>query len=350
MAKEDFGGGELALSVAHLDGPTMKIFSDTYKQMARGLMAGRGTDEGLRDEQIGSLIENGGKLLAAKPSLAVDQFVWRNAAGESRFSLKLDLTKPQSDAGTGEDFIQSGAEFLQKAIKRIDASLQISKPMAVALGAQILQLRGADAAEARNEAEENIQAVAGMAEMMNLGRNDGDNIVSTFSYADGRGELNGKEVPVKEWLAELANAGGAAMDEDESESPIVDELDAETVADIIDAAGYEYGYDEGKKVFTVLAEELSPTDITVALLCEPDCDKLRMTAVYGDQTPPTAAVIKHWNAEYAEFGQASLNKQGKAVLQYDVDVSEGLSLDMIQMFLEGFLAVADDFPEPPDEH
>ncbi|OZI71738.1 DUF945 family protein [Bordetella genomosp. 12] len=346
VGKDDFGGGELALSVAHLDGQTMKVFSDTYKQMVRGLMAGRGTDEGLRDEQIASLMENGGKLLAAKPSLAIDQLVWRNSAGESRFSLKLDLAKPQSEAG--DDFIQSGAEFVQKAIKRIDANLLISKPMAIALTEQFLRLRGADAESAKQEAEENIQAVAGMAEMMNLGRNDGDNIVSKFNYADGRGELNGKEVPVKEWLADLANAGGDTMDDDD-ESPVVDELDAETVADIIDAAGYEYGYNEDKKIFTVLAEELSPTDITVALICAPDCDKLRLTAVYGDQPPPSAAVIKQWNAEYSSFGQASLNKRGKAMLQYEVDVSEGMSLDTIQMFLETFLAVADDFPQPPDD-
>ncbi|MFU1980651.1 DUF945 family protein [Bordetella hinzii] len=344
LGKDDFGGGELALSVAHLDGQTLKAFSETYGQMMRGLMAAGEPDDGLKDEQIGSLIENGRKLLAGNPSIGIDQLVWRNAAGESRFGLKVDLTKPQGDASNGDDFIQGGVDFLQKAIKRIDASLQISKPMAAALTEQILRLRGAE--DAKREAEESIQGMAGMAEMMNLGRNDGDNIVSKFSYADGRGELNGKEVPVKEWLAELASAGGG-MDADEAESVIVDELDPEMVAGIIDSAGYDYGYDENKKVFTLDAEELSPTEITVALVCAPDCGTLRLTAVYGDQQAPSAAAIKQWNA--SEFGRASLNKRGKAVLQYDIDVSEGMALDTVQSLLQTFLSVADDFPNAPEE-
>ncbi len=336
LGKEDFGGGELALSAAHLNGQSLKAFTETYRQMMQDLMAGNEADDGLKDEQIGALIESGGKLLAGNPSIAIDQLVWRNAAGESRFDLKVDLSKPQ-----GDDFIQSGADFLQKALKRIDANLQVSKPMAAALAEQILRLRGASAEDAKREAQESIQALAGMAEMMNLGRNDGDNLVSKFSYADGRGELNGKEVPVKEWLAELAGGG---MDEDEAESAIVDELDPEMVAGIIDSAGYDYGYDESKKVFTLDAEELSPTEITVTLVCAPACDTLRMAAVYGDQPAPSAAAIKQWNTESGEFGRASLNKQGKAVLQYDVDVYEGVALGTLQALLQRFLSVADDFP------
>ncbi|CAJ48100.1 DUF945 family protein [Bordetella avium] len=345
LADTDLGGGELALSVSHLDGPALKSLSATYKQMMHSLMGAGQADEGQQDEQVASVIENATKLLAANPSLGIDQLVWRNTAGESRFNLALDLTLPPGKDLAALDLSEGASQLVQQLVKSIAAELKVSKPMAALLAQQVLTLRGASPEQAKREADETIQGLAGMAEMMALGRNDGDNIISKFNYADGRGELNGKEVPVKEWLAELGNSLGGDDVEEAEETIIFDTLEADMIGALLDEAGYDYDYDAATRRFTIDPDGMTPTAISATLICAPDCTTLRMQAVYDDLPVPSPADITRWNEEYQTFGRASINKRGKVVLQNDVDVSDGLSLDVLQIYLLTFLAISDDFPE-----
>ena len=56
-------------------------------------MAGA-SDEGLKDEQVQTLIDTATKLLAAKPTFSMDPISWKTAKGESKLTFALDRRAP----------------------------------------------------------------------------------------------------------------------------------------------------------------------------------------------------------------------------------------------------------------
>ena len=142
--------------------------------MMRQAVAGA-SDEGLKDEQVQTLIDTATKLLAAKPTFSMDPISWKTAKGESKLTFALDLASPANLKDL------TPQEILVQAIKRIDANLVVSKPMVQDLVAQyMVKTEGKAADKAATEAEEQVRSMAGMAEMFNVGKNDGDNIIGKF--------------------------------------------------------------------------------------------------------------------------------------------------------------------------
>lgn len=340
IAEDDFGSGEIAVSIKRLDGPALKALTETYQQLMRQAL-GSEPSTGMQQADIEAVLANGQKVLTGNPVIAIDKLVWRNAAGDSLLTADVEFTKPVNEDGTPISLIEDHKQFAIKAIKRINADLRLSKPMVATMAEQVLRLRGMPAEQAKQEADEQVQTMAGLAEMMNAGKNDGDNIVSKFSYVDGRGELNGKEVPVAEMLAELVSSGGGMDDEDEM--MYIESFDDESLAYLLDSTGYEYALDASGRMFTLDADDLPPTEIKGTLVCDPDCTVLRMTAVYGDQKAPSAARLKEWNEEYGEFAPASITKKGVAELHFEVDASQILDLETIESLLQAFLGTTDEF-------
>lgn len=116
------GNGQAVIKLSRLDGAAVKQLSDTYNQFMGQYMADT-QDEGLNDEQFQLLLDNAGKVLAGNPSFSIDPISWKTAKGESKLNFTLDLANP-SDV---KDLTPQ--EILVKAIKQIDATLVISKPM-----------------------------------------------------------------------------------------------------------------------------------------------------------------------------------------------------------------------------
>ena len=217
------GSGQAVVKLGNLDGVAVKQLADTYNQMMRQAVAGA-SDEGLKDEQVQTLIDTATKLLAAKPTFSMDPISWKTAKGESKLTFALDLASPTNLKDL------TPQEILVQAIKRIDANLVVSKPMVQDLVAQyMVKTEGKAADKAATEAEEQVRSMAGMAEMFNVGKNDGDNIIGKFHFSDGMGDLNGKKIPADELFSGLLDAAGShdSMDDDESE-PAVGAISSDT--------------------------------------------------------------------------------------------------------------------------
>ena len=73
----------------------------------------------------------------------------------------------------------------------------------------MVKTEGKAADKAATEAEEQVRSMAGMAEMFNVGKNDGDNIIGKFHFSDGMGDLNGKKIPADELFSGLLDAAGS---------------------------------------------------------------------------------------------------------------------------------------------
>src|SRR3546814_16915868 len=116
-----------------------------------------------------------------------------------------------------------------------------------------MQGQGLDAQQASAEADDQVRSLAGMAEMLNIGKNDGDKLVAAFQYADGKANLNGNEIPADELFGNLLGGLGGAEDEmSAAAGTLLRSLDPATVGGILDEgpgtwAVREKGWQDGKK-------------------------------------------------------------------------------------------------------
>lgn len=353
------GNGQAVIKLANLDGPAIKQLSDTYNQLARQYMLGA-SDEGLKDEQFDLMLDNAGKLLAGNPSFSIDPISWKTAKGESRITFSLDLANPAN----AKDLTPQ--EIAVQAIKKIDASLVVSKPMIQDLMVQYaIKKEGKPADQAAAEADEQIRQMSGMAEMLNVGKNDGDNIVGKFTFANGEGDLNGQKIPAEQLFSGLLGASGldSMDDEDElsgdsmdDEEPaanavpaegILQDFNLESVASMLDDMGYTVTKSDGSDgpVLVLNPGTTGASDLRLEFLCNDFTEKcldLVMTATYSTKKPMTLKAINAWNQEY-RWTRAYLDDKNQAVLQMDMNAEGGLGKDNLQILLNTFISIAEDF-------
>lgn len=356
------GNGQAVIKLAKLDGAAVKQLSDTYNQLIRQYMVDV-RDEGLNDEQFQVLLDNAGKLLAGNPSFSIDPISWKTPKGESKLTFVLDLANPPDVKNL------TPQEIVVKAIKQIDATLVISKPMVQDLMVQYaIKKDGMAADKAAAEAADNIRSMAGMAEMFNVGKNEGDNIVGKFHFADGMGDLNGKKIPADELFSGLLGATGmdedTMDDEDEAEraagatamddemaatsnADVVNEFDVDMVVGMLDDMGYTTRRTDGDEgpVLILDAGNTGATDLRLEFLCNDfseKCYDLVATATYAGKKPATLKAINAWNQEY-RWTRAYLDDKNQAVLQMDMNAEGGIGKKNLQILLNTYFSITEEF-------
>lgn len=190
------GNGRAVFKAERLNAAAIKVVADEYNKAIK--LRAEGKDPVPDNAEMRKLLmAQADTLLAGKPVLTLDPVQWKTAQGESAFNAKIALSKPASS-----DLM--AVDYFSQAIESIDASATLSKPMIKALMVSYLQSQeGMDAQQAAAAAEQQVSSLAGMAEMMNLGKNQGDNIVSTFHYAAGTVDLNGRKMPAEQLLGSI---------------------------------------------------------------------------------------------------------------------------------------------------
>lgn len=186
------GSMNMSWSLSRLDPEATALLTGLYNSLALGSEAD--DPEALGEQFKGALLQ----LLQGQPRLALNNFAIRTANGESRFSLDMELGNPGS--------LEQPAELLaRQLIGSLEANLVLSKPMMMdVFRYQALFQPQSDAAALEQEAALMVEMAGGMAEMMQLGRVEGDNILSSLHYADGMIELNGQRIPVEDFVGLLA--------------------------------------------------------------------------------------------------------------------------------------------------
>ncbi|MCZ8392385.1 DUF945 family protein [Achromobacter xylosoxidans] len=356
------GNGQAVIKLAKLDGAAVKQLSDTYNQLIRQYMVDV-RDEGLNDEQFQVLLDNAGKLLAGNPSFSIDPISWKTPKGESKLTFVLDLANPPDVKNL------TPQEIVVKAIKQIDATLVISKPMVQDLMVQYaIKKDGMAADKAAAEAADNIRSMAGMAEMFNVGKNEGDNIVGKFHFADGMGDLNGKKIPADELFSGLLGAtgmdGDTMDDEDEAEpaagatamddemaatsnADVVNEFDVDMVVGMLDDMGYTTRKTDGDEgpVLVLDASNTGATDLRLEFLrndFSEKCYDLVATATYAGKKPATLKAINAWNQQY-RWTRAYLDDKNQAVLQMDMNAEGGIGKKNLQILLNTYFSITEEF-------
>jgi uncharacterized protein YdgA (DUF945 family) len=137
------------------------------------------------------------KLLAAKPHIELEKLSLKTASGESQFNLSMDLGNPSA-------LDQPGAELLKQLLTQLNAKLVLSKPMIKELAALRAKSAGlTDPAAIAQQADAAAESVGGMAVMLQLGKVEGDNIVSSLQYANDVVDFNGVKMSAQQFAAAM---------------------------------------------------------------------------------------------------------------------------------------------------
>ncbi|OZI67910.1 hypothetical protein CAL27_00080 [Bordetella genomosp. 1] len=190
------GSQQFTMKLDRLDGKTLANVVKLYNQVAAEQMAAGQPADQLPPEQLQKLGEAALPLLANNPTIALEPVSWKTDKGESTLNLKLTLAQPANAK-------VPAVMLAQQVIKSLDTKLVLNKTMVTDLTAKFLQLKGLTPDVALAQAKEQTDQLAGMAVMMNAGKIEGDNIISTLTYADGKINLNGREMPADAMLGAI---------------------------------------------------------------------------------------------------------------------------------------------------
>ncbi|WP_193763958.1 YdgA family protein [Hafnia paralvei] len=212
ISGKDFGQGALTLKFSGVDGKGLKTFASQYNDFInRQLAQGDDLDPDVYQQELAALVEkNMPALLAGNPTLNVQPLSWKTSQGESQFSLDLNLVNPQPQAETTDE------PLMLQSIKKLDAKLAISMPMATQLASQAAELEGYNAEDAKRLAGQQIQGISAMGQMFKLTTQKDNMISSSFSYANGQVDLNGTKMPLAQFVGLFGILGGM---QDQSEAP-----------------------------------------------------------------------------------------------------------------------------------
>ena len=200
------GSANMAMSLKNLDIPSTMSLMQIYqsklqpyeKEAAAAAEAGLPAPElNLTEAESAQVKADLQKLLAASPQIALENLSLKTANGESRASLVIDLTKPQSMDLPPD---QLGKQL----IALLDLNIQVSKPMLIDLLSVQAQLDGqTDAKAIVDQASAGADMFSGMAVGSQLATVDGTNVVTKLHYAANQVEFNGQKMTVEQFVGFL---------------------------------------------------------------------------------------------------------------------------------------------------
>lgn len=143
------------------------------------------------------------KLLAAKPHMELQDLSLKTTHGEGHISLAVDLAPvPLSGTAVAPSY---GANLLGA----VDAKVSLSKAMLSDLGAAQAAVQGiTDPAAIAQNGKNVSDMVSGMAVMMQLGKVEGDNVVSQLHYEGGMVDFNGQRMTGAQFVGSVLGRVG----------------------------------------------------------------------------------------------------------------------------------------------
>ncbi|MFK0086427.1 YdgA family protein [Pseudomonas sp. NPDC090755] len=203
------GAGEMTWSVKNIDIPATQALVALYQGYLPQLQEASAQGEGMpalpmSEAETAQMHANLQQVLAGKPQIALDNFSFKTANGESRFSLSVDLTKPASLELPAD-------ELYRQIVAQVQSKVSLSKPMIGDLAVLQARLEGqSDAQVLAQQASQAGEMVGMMAQQSQMATVKGNDILASLHYADGMVEFNGQKMTVEQF-ASLIQANLGAM-------------------------------------------------------------------------------------------------------------------------------------------
>ncbi|WP_397457702.1 YdgA family protein [Pseudomonas asplenii] len=202
------GSAKMNLSAKNLDIPAIRSLTEMYQAELKAMQ--HATAEGedvppvpeLSAEQQIKAQADIKQLLAGKPQIALENFSFKTANGESRFNLLVNLDNPSSTQ-------LPPLELGKQLVSQLDAKLSLSKPMIADLAGVQAQLEGqTDPKQIAQQASMASEMAGTMAVSTEMATIEGTDIVSKLHYAAGQVEFNGQKMPVEDFIVLIMSKAG----------------------------------------------------------------------------------------------------------------------------------------------
>ncbi|NYT62148.1 YdgA family protein [Alcaligenaceae bacterium] len=189
----DMGSVSVGGKVQHLDIAALTALAAEYDAIQARQGADNDQELVLSPEEEASLREKLMVLLASNPAVELGPLTWKNAKGESRAALQVNLAKPANVQEQRVDVL--AAEIL----KRVKLDLSVSKAM-------LIQAMGQGSSDPQEKLQMEMmgamiydQYVARLSEA-GLLKLEGDNAAAAVLYENNKVDLNGTAMSVEELM------------------------------------------------------------------------------------------------------------------------------------------------------
>ncbi|MGE8322033.1 MAG: YdgA family protein [Pseudomonas sp.] len=197
------GKAQMAVSITSVNAPALQALSTWYQahlpEFEAAAAAGQPVPEIQMDAAQKARFQGDlQKLLAAKPTVAVENLSFKTANGESRFDLSMHFAAPTS-------FDLPPDQLSKQLITEVKSKLSLSKPMIGDLATLQALLEGqTDAQAIAMQSSQAGEMVGMMALQSGMATVQGSDVVSSLHYADGMVDFNGKKMTVEEFAMLMA--------------------------------------------------------------------------------------------------------------------------------------------------
>lgn len=346
--KKDWGTLQLTASYDKLNSNTVKSLADLYTAILTRSLNNEPEADLMTAADLKQFWGYVQTLVKNNPSLRLDPLVWQTAQGQSSITLSTVLAPVELRS--------NGIGLNGNPIQTIDATIAISRAMAVGVLATGLETSGIQQAQAKSSAEKDITAALDVAAKSKLGTLKGDRLVTQLSFKDGVFKVNGQPV-APETLLTLASslvpagwlsAEPVASADGPDEAAAIRHLDPSVLASILTAA--DFSFEEAKDEQGDPLLRVSPGDSGAAKIemlfvgcgTDPSCQDVLLRATYSPNKPVALKVANDWNLRN-RWARAYVNDKKEAVIEMDISAYGGIGRDAVEGMVNTFFKIVRDF-------
>jgi uncharacterized protein YdgA (DUF945 family) len=346
--KKDWGTLQLTASYDKLNSNTVKSLADLYTAILTRSLNNEPEADLMTAADLKQFWGYVQTLVKNNPSLRLDPLVWQTAQGQSSITLSTVLAPVELRS--------NGIGLNGNPIQTIDATIAISRAMAVGVLATSLETNGIQQAQAKSTAEKDITAALDVAAKLKLGTLKGDRLVTQLSFKDGVFKVNGQPV-APETLLTLASplvpagwlsAEPVASADGPDEAAAIRHLDPSVLASILTAA--DFSFEEAKDEQGDPLLRVSPGDSGAAKIemlfvgcgTDPSCEDVLLRATYSPNKPVALKVANDWNLRN-RWARAYVNDKKEAVIEMDISAYGGIGRDAVEGMVNTFFKIVRDF-------
>ncbi|WJV55861.1 YdgA family protein [Pectobacteriaceae bacterium CE90] len=203
LRDQNLGSAKMNISYDRFDGLGVKQFAEDYQKKAEELMQ-VDLDPETYQQQIAMLVlQHLPQLLKGNPSIKISPVSWKNAKGESTFTLSLDLTDPLKTDTAPQAQLSDEEAIFRKSVKNLDAKLNVPIDMLTELMVQVAPKTSSDEEKKQLEAmaRQQAQLMASLGQMSQVTVTQNNAITSSLQYSDGMVTFNNQKIPLAKFIA-----------------------------------------------------------------------------------------------------------------------------------------------------
>lgn len=346
--KKDWGTLQLTASYDKLNGNTVKSLADLYSSiLTRSLNSEPDADlmTAADLKQFWGYLQT---LVKNSPTLRLDPLIWQTANGQSSITLSTVLAPVELRSG--------GLGLNGNPLQTIEATIALSRAMAVGVLATGLEVNGVNPAKAKSTAEKDIAAALDAAGKLKLGALKGDRFIAQLSFKDNVFKVNGQPVSAETLLTLAASlvpaswlaAEPVASADGPDEAAAIRHLDPSVLASILTAADFtfeEVKDEQGDPLLKVAPGDSGAAKIDMVFVgCgnDPSCEDVLLRATYSPNKPVALKVANDWNLRN-RWARAFVNDKKEAVIEMDISAYGGIGRDAVEGMVNTFFKIVRDF-------